>query len=175
MTIALAAPVVPRVISVLQDYLPAALTAIDTLLADGMSTPEVPNGNYYHHEALIVKSLPSIRLRTVGSDIVEALTTGMGKRVDANHRIDVLIDMTLRSADDNRLSLEKLARRYAAGVFYILMIAHDGLDTVADPVRWCETTTSAGPVSYGIESNQEDGTRTRTAAVPIYVRRREAG
>jgi hypothetical protein len=175
MTVLLGAPVATRIITVLQDFLAAELDAIDTAMADSITTPDIVT--WHPHEAEVVTAFPSVRIRTGPSVPVpgETFTTAMGNRVDFKHNVTILVDATLDTADDNRLSLERLAMRYAAGIFTILAVKHDGLDTTADPTRWAETTEPNGQIEYGPQAIQENGHRTRSAAIPLIVRRRETG
>jgi len=172
-TITLVNPIAARVVQVLTDFLPAELDLIDTAQADGITTPDI--ARFYQHETPVVVTFPSVRIRIAQSDPVEVFTTAMGNKAALDHQIVVIADATLDTGDDDRLKLERLAMRYAAGIFTVLVIKHDGLDTTADPVRWAQTTKPGGSISYGPEAVQQDGTKTRSATVPLAVMRSETG
>jgi hypothetical protein len=90
-----------------------------------------------------------------------------------------MVHVTLGVSSPNPLRLQQMCFRYAAGLCRLLLIAHNGLDTLADPVRWGSPTATtvvetAGTVQLGPAQAQESGAIVRTVTVPVNVRRIEA-
>jgi hypothetical protein len=173
MSMRLMSPVPARVIQTLQDYLPDELNLIDTEEGASPATPDVPNGSYFTYPRALVTDFPAIRLRLGSSRIVDVRPDTFGQRVVAEHRVDVLVDVQLQDADGSALVLQQLVHRYMAGIFRVLCVYKEGLQTIADPTRWAELTLSAGDLNPGPEPAQAAGEMVRTGTVPIVVRRTE--
>jgi hypothetical protein len=175
----MASPIPARIIQVLQDYLPAELNLIDTEEGNDFATPDISNGDYFQWERAEITSFPAFTMRLQQFDPIEARATEFGGRLHANYRAECMVHVTLGVSTANPLRLQQLCYRYMAGVYRVLLIAHNGLDTVADPVRWGTPTATtvvepAGTVQLGPGQQQESGAIVRTVTVPVNVRRIEA-
>lgn len=172
MTMRMFSPIADRVNQVLQDFLTAELALIDAE-EGGLATPTIPSANYHEYLRLVVTAFPAIRTVVTGATPIETRADGFGQRLDAQYHVDVHVDATLDTAVDNELVLQRWVQRYTAGIFRVLTIFKDGLQTTADPVRFAEIVTPNGDVTIGPQAQQEVGI-TRGGVVPVNVRRREA-
>lgn len=163
-----------RVAQVLKDFLPAELDLIDAEEADGITTPDVANANYYEWDQQVIPKFPACSIRTVSSAPVEVRPDTFGRRVDARHRLDVMFHATLQEVvGSDPLVLQKLMHRYVNGAMRVLCLMKEALQTSADNVRFLELVEWAEAATYGPEEAQGDGAIVRTATLPISVRRRE--
>lgn len=174
MSIRMMSPLPARVAQVLKDYLPTELALIDAEEADSLTTPVIESGDYYEWDTKYIARYPACSIRTVSSTPFEVLTDGMGKRIDADHRIDVRFHLTQGQANADPLKLQKFMHRYIAGAARVLCVMKEALQTAADSTRYAEVVTWTEPATYGPEEEQDDGSLVRTATLPISVRRREA-
>lgn len=166
--------VAPRVIQVLKDFLPAELDLIDAEEADGITTPDIGASNYHHWDRSLTPQVPACMVRVVESTPVEIRPNTFGQRADVLHRVDVMFKVGIDNAGSNPENIPRLLYRYVTGAMRVLCIMKEALQTTADPTRWAEIVTWAGPATYGPDPEQDDGTVVRTATLPIDVRRREA-
>ena len=177
-------PIPARVVQVLKDRLPAELDLIDAEEADGITTPDIDSTDYYDWDQRAIPKYPACAIRTVSSQPAAGRGIGvrqelMGKRVDATHRVDVLFHSTIEKALSDPRVLQSFMHRYVNGAMRVLCVAYEGLQTIADPVRFgspnattiCEWFDTA---TYGPEETQEDGAVVRTAVLPISIRIIEA-
>lgn len=181
MSLRLMTPIGARVITVLQDFLPAELDLIDAEESDGITTPDI---RFWHaFDRKVITEYPAFSLRAASSIPTGpsgVREDGMGRRVDAVHRLDLMFHATLQNISGSEpAKLQSLMHRYVNGAMRVLCIMKDGLQTVTDPTRWgspnattvCEWLDEA---TYGPETEQEGGIVVRTATLPVRVRRIEA-
>lgn len=179
MSLLLMSPVLARAQQVLKDFLTAELALLDTAAADSFTTPAIPVANYHDWNRLGIPEFPACTVEGEQTIPVGVLASGMGSRVDGVHRINLMFHATLANVSGGQpRDLQKLMHRYVAGAVRVLTIQHDGLDTVADPVRWgspgvTTIATWSQAATYGPEEEQGDGAIVRTATLPIDVRRIE--
>jgi hypothetical protein len=173
MTMRLMSPIPARVIQVLQDFLPAELDLIDAE-EGGDATPDVPVTNYHRYDRRPITAFPAIALRCLPTHVVDVRWDTFGQRGVFEHRIDVLVHLQIADAGDNALTLQTWMHRYTDGIFRVLCVMKEGLQTSADPTRFVELVTPAGDIDYGPQEPQAQGEIVRTGIVPIRVRRTEA-
>lgn len=178
MPIRMMSPVPARVLQVLQDRLSAELALIDTEESDGITTPSIPNANYFDSEMLLINQYPACTAKTISAIPIEVKPDTFGRRVDAWHRLELGFHATLAQANSSGRTLEKLMHRYIAGAVRVLAVMYDGLQTIADPTRWGTPNVTtilrwSQPATYGPASAQADGLIVRSAILPIDVRRIE--
>ena len=173
MTLRVASPIETRVAQVLQDYLPAEIDLIDAEEGE-FTTPDVPAANYHLWDRRIVPGFPAICTRLSRTRPAETRPEGFGARFSAYHELDVLVHVQLATAGEDALKLKKLIQRYTAGIYRVLCVEKEGLQTAADPTRFAHLVTLRGPIDYGPEVNQESGTAVRTGTVPVDVWRIES-
>ncbi len=173
MPIRFASPICARVNQVLQDFLPTELDLIDTEEGDGIVTPDVANGDYYEVERSPIPRFPAITTRLLGTEIVEARSTGHGNRIDARHSLQISIHTQIADATQNALRLKRFVDRYVSGILRVLLIIKSRLETTADPTGFAEDVLSGGPVDYIPINTQRSGAAQWTGTIPITVRIRE--
>lgn len=174
MSIRMMSPLPARVAQVLKDYLPTELALIDAEEADSLTTPVIESGDYYEWDTKYIARYPACSIRTVSSTPFEVRPDTFGKRIDADHRIDVRFHLTIGQANADNMRLQKFMHRYIAGAARVLCVMYEALQTVADPIRYAELVTWAEPATYGPEEDQGEGTLVRTATLPISVRLTES-
>jgi hypothetical protein len=178
MSLLLACDIPERIMQVLADFLPTELDSIDTAMADGMTTPDIPAANYSQWEQGMVPEYPACVIRAVSSSPVDVKPDTFGQRVDAFHRFDVMFTVSRENAntagDDSPLGMQKLLMRYIAGAVRVLAIMHEGLQTALDPTRVVTVVNWTEAATYGPDTEQADGSVVRTATLPIEVRLIEA-
>lgn len=171
MAILLMSKLPARVIQVLQDYLPAELDLIDASLADGITTVDIANADYYDWDIPVIQEYPAVSLRPVSSTPTGKVYTAlMGERIDAEHRIDVMFHVQLSDAAQEPSLMLKLLYRYIAGAARVLCVTKEALQTVADPTRYASMCAWVGDAEYGPSVEQEEGALVRTATLPISIR-----
>jgi len=181
MAIRLMSPIPARLIEVLQDYLPAELDLIDAEEADGVVTPDIPTNPACWHalDKKLIVEFPAFSVRGLGSRPNDVKPDTFGRRVDADHRLDLMFHASIGVAPGaSPLNLQKIMHRYVNGAIRVLCLMHEGLDTVADPTRWGSPNTTTvcewvDEATYGPETEQEGGAIVRTATLPVRVRRIE--
>lgn len=171
MPLHLMAAVPARVIQVLKDFLPAELDLIDTSMADGVVTPDIPNRDYFEIDKKIVDSFPALTIRTVMSEPVEIRPITFGSRSDARHHIELMVHVT--STQGDALRMQKLLHRYATAIIRVLTIQKCNLETAADPVQYAEIVEWTQPMMYSPLPQQAEGAIVRTVTIPLSVRLRE--
>jgi hypothetical protein len=173
MTMRLGSPIAGRIIQVLKDYLPAELALIDAE-EGGDATPLPGTDGWWDWDRPLLTSWPAIRIRDKGFAVLEIYASQMGSRVNAIHDVDILYDFALNTAAEDAESLIASCKRAAAGIVRVLCVMHEGLDTVADPIRW-PGLESVKPTraDYGPQQGQGTGQQARTAVVSLAVQRIE--
>lgn len=190
MSLRMMTPLCARIAQTLKDYLPAELDLIDTEEADSITTPNIPNGNYYTWDRRVVPEFPAVTMRTVSSQPAAGRGVGirqaqMGERADVTHRIEIMFHATIETATgsgaagNEEIILQSLMHRYINGAMRVLCVTKEGLQTSADPVYFDSPTATTicewfDPATYGPLEVQDDGVMVRTATLPIHVRRIEA-
>ena len=176
MALRMASAIPARVIQVLQDRLPAELDLIDAEEADGITTGDVSNEDYFEfdRDMLHADQFPAVTLNLREIDPIEVLPDLHGQRLDARYIVDVKIHVRRQIDVDDATRLQKLIHRYTAGIFRVLFVMYEKLQTIADPTQFAEIVTPAGSVNLGPEAAQGSGSFVRTATIPVSVRRREA-
>ncbi len=182
MALHLACAIPARIVRVLKDYLPAELDLIDASMADGITTPDVPDATGYHQwEPGLLVDVPACLIRVVSSTPLPVAGTypaGFGARGDFLHRFDVMFRVSRPDAatagSDSPLGMQALLMRYIAGAYRVLCIQKAQLETAADPVAWASEVRMAGSADYGPQPGEAEGTVQRTATLPIDVRLIEA-
>lgn len=178
MPILMAVPVAARVVQVLIDNLYTRTQALDAALADGITTPEIVAQNYYDYDANPIEKYPSVSIETVGSTPIAVQQASSGQRIDAAHHLRVKFHARMTEAAAEARRLEKIMMRYVCAAADILAVMKDGLEAVADPVRWGSPNAKTSVfwperATYGPEAEQGNGMIVRTAVLPIDVRRTE--
>jgi hypothetical protein len=162
-----------RIILVLQDFLTAELATITTEEGDAISLPPVQTEDYHEWLIPVITAFPSVRIQQQEATPVETRAANFGQRVAADYRHNIYVDAGLINADTPTVLL-KMTQRYAAGIFRVLCLFKNRLETTADPTGWAESVTPAGAITVGPEVDNEQGLIVRTAIVPVNVRRRES-
>lgn len=178
MTMRMQTPIPARVIQTLQDYLPAELDLIDGEEGD-FTTPDIPNANYFDWDRRSPPAFPAFTMRLPLFDSIGVRPDTFGQRLDAGYLVECMAHVTLGASSPNPRRLQYLCYRYAAGLFRVLCVKYEGLQTIADPTRWGSPTVTTtvepgGRVTLSPEPEQESGEVVRTVTVPIIVRRIEA-
>jgi len=171
-------PVLGRIVQVLKDYLLAETALIDTEEGDGIVTPQIPDQNYFDYDPKLIAKYPACSIRGAGSVPIEVRANLFGQRTHTLQRIEIMFTATIAQAKDSR-TLEKMMQRYVNGAVRVLCVVYEGLQTIADPVRWgspnAETIAEwTQEATYGPEVTQGDGSIVRTATLPLDIRRIEA-
>lgn len=173
----LATGLAERVIVVLQDYLPAELTAVDTLEGGGITTPVIADADYHAWDRKNVPQFPACTIRVVSSQKIAMDYPSSGNILDAWHRLDVMFHAGLKQTDDIAAqTLQVIVQRYAQAALRVLCMEKVHLETVADPTEFVSLVIwpDGEPITYGPEADQADGSIVRTATLPIAIRRIEA-
>jgi hypothetical protein len=173
MPLNMASGVAARVKQVLVDFLSAELATLDANLADGITTPTVPEANIFEWDRRVILKFPAITLRITTNEPKEVHPVGFGARVDAEYRVDVRSHSRILNAGEDALRMQDYSMRYADAIFTVLAVVKDGLQTSADDTRWATSVVSRGENSYGPEETQGSGEIARTATVPLLIRRIE--
>jgi hypothetical protein len=175
MPMRMASPLLARVTQVLQDRLPAELDLIDA--EESATTPDIPNGQYYQWDRKFVPQYPAVTMEMPSIEpIVEARPDSFGRRLHAQYLVRVKVHaQSDNSQADNALQLQKLIHRYVAGIFRVLCIMYNRLETIADPVAFVSIVNPGGAITLGPEIEQEDAVHIiRTGSVPVLIRQIEA-
>ena len=164
-------PVAGRIVQVLKDYLPAELDALDTLLGQP-ETPDIQDSGYFEYGRRVQIQFPGVRVRHKGMRPIEVRTFLMGELLYAWYLIDVMVDVELSTVADDELALERNLMTYVEGIYRVLCLRYDGLETIADPTRFAFAVELESDVSVGPIESQE-GYAVRTGILPLRVRRNE--
>jgi len=172
MSLRMASPIPARVIQVLQDYLPAELDLIDGE-EGGDATPDIVVFYQWDRQVLSTSEAPAITVELHGISPIDVKPDTFGRRLDAEYLMNVKVHVQRSQGSDDALRLQVLTHRYVAGIFRVLCVMKEGLETAADPTRFAESVTPGDePIDLGPDIDQT-GTVVRTASVPIRIRRRE--
>lgn len=162
----------PRINQVLKDFLPAELDLIDTEETQA-ATPDIPAGAYWDYFRPVLPQFPGVRINPKAMTPIDVKPDTFGQRLDAWFKFDVIVDVQLRTAEDTPLVLQQLVTTYTAGIFRVLCIFKEGLQTAADTTRFAKIVTPDGDIQIGPLEEQE-GVLVRSGSVPIQVRMIEA-
>lgn len=177
------APIAARVIEVLKDFHADELVLVDTQAADGFSTPPIPadSNHYFDWDRKNIDRYPACSIRPVSSTPLGVLQSGFGDRVNVLHRLAVVFHARISenpSGSEPR-DVQKALQRYVVAGVRVLADLKNGLETIADPVRWGSPSVQTvvtwnAEATYGPEEGQEDGAVVCSATLPIDVQRVEA-
>lgn len=160
-----------RIVQVLQDYLVTELANVDTD-AGGAATP--PPLDYFEWDRPSIVRYPAIALVPGRSKTYEVKSKSFGDRLHADYNIDLKAQLAIDTASDDAMTLQRWAFRYGVAMVRILCDQKDGLETIADPVRYVSRVKLRDEVDWGVPSTQKTGQQTRTVVVPIAIERIES-
>lgn len=168
-----------RIVTVLQENMPATLVTVDGYEGDGISSVPIPNNHYHQWDRQKLDDYPAITMRTLSSiPLMVHPDPPSEAAVRVEHRIELMFHADLNTAVTAYpsgfapLVLQALMHRYVNAAMTVLALSKTGLVTVADPVSFVENVEWIEPATYGPEE-QGDGTRVRTATLPLTIRRHE--
>lgn len=172
MSLLMGVGLIDRVIQVLRDYLSVEIDRVDGL-AGGDPTPHVPADNYHSWDRPQIVSFPAVTIRLGQFQPREVLSAGFGDRVHGIYGLDVRAHVQIDSGADNAQRLQDLVLRYGNAIVATLCDQHDGLETIADPIRNVQRVTLRA-IDWGPTEAQGTGQQTRTVTVGVDVERVEA-
>ena len=156
-----------RIITVLEDYLPAELDLID-IQRGGSATANI--SAYYAGSRPVVPIYPSITVDVQRWEITEArpvsLDTGR-----LGYDAHALVGVHVQTVGEDVNRMRDLAERYMAGVVRVLVIRKDGLETALDNTRMsgsCEGVRMDGDAVV-IDEGQGSGAMIRSVKIPLVV------
>ena len=168
-------PIPARIIQVLKDFLPAELDLIDADESQD-ATPDIGAGDYWEYLKPLVADFPAVRIDVVGMSPEETLVDSAGQlpgRLTGAYQFDIWADVQIDTAVQDALSLQKLVTTYSMGIFRVLCILKDGLQTTADDTRFAHTVVPGGDVRVVTHESPSEGNLVRSGVVPIIVTRIE--
>lgn len=162
-----------RIIQVFNDYLATELQTIDSEQADGITTPPVLAPNYFEWGNPVMEAFPRITMEVLAaSPVQEVRTKGFGNRLHAIYQVDIAADVSMSSAGDDSVDLQRLAYRYAMGIVRTICIKYDQLGTIADPAPYV-AGVALRSLGFGPQPAQAAGQQVRTAIVGVNIDRIE--
>jgi hypothetical protein len=154
-----------RVIQVLEDYLPDELNLVDAERG-GDATPDVVN--FFGGPRPLLDIYPCI---TVDSKQDQEIA-GRGISYDgvgsSQHDLTVEVAAHIQSTGEDTNRMRDLAERYFAGIVRVLRHRYDGLETIADPIRFAMSVTRPDPATF-VDEQQGSGALVRSVRIPFRV------
>lgn len=159
----LATDIASRVIQVLTDNIASELALIDA--ERGGDPTEAPIA-YSTGPGPVQDNYPGINVDTGRWEFVDLLRTDTIGELRYNAHLTV--EAYLQTSAESSQQMRDLAERYLAAMVRILLFRNNGLETIADPTRFCLMTEKDGDATV-VEPDQSSGAMTRTVRLPIVV------
>lgn len=154
-----------RVIQVLEDYLGAELDLVDAERG-GEATPDIVN--FFGGPRPLLNVYPCITVDSKQDQEIDGRGIswdGIG-RSQRDLSVEVAAHIQTTGQDTNRM--RDLAERYFAAIVRILRHRHDGLETIADPVRFATSVTRPDPATF-VDEQQSSGAIVRSVRIPFRI------
>src|SRR6185503_10550659 len=143
--------------------------------ADGITSVPIPASHYHEWDTKKIDGYPAITMRTLSSTPLEAHQSPTELSVWVAHRLELMFHADLNAAVTSSpsgfapLVLQKLMHRYVTAAMRVLVLNKPGLESAADPNEFVEMVVWSEPATYGPEVGNSDGTRVRTATLPLEI------
>lgn len=155
-----------RVIQVLEENLASEMVFVDSVR--GGDPTDLSLLNYLAGPRPVVHNFPAVQVdvkawrpkedRSLAED-----TTGRGQ-----YWADTEVSVHVQSTGQSTNEMRDTAQRYMAGIERVLLYRKPGLETAANPVRFCESIERDGAVTV-VDEAQSSGALMRSVRLPISI------